>query len=84
MVDLSNPQPQIPAQTLSLHALSVGEGILALCQAPGLGGNYKEDLRLIREWRPSIVITLTTSPFVVRLSPQQPSATSSNSFILSC
>ncbi|MAW08236.1 MAG: protein phosphatase [Halobacteriovoraceae bacterium] len=60
MVDLSNPQPQIPAQTLSLHALSVGEGILALCQAPGLGGNYKEDLRLIREWRPSIVITLTT------------------------
>ncbi|WP_420005064.1 protein-tyrosine phosphatase family protein [Arenibacterium sp. LLYu02] len=60
MVDLSNPQPKGPAQTLSLHALSVGDGILALCQAPGIGGNYKEDLRLIREWRPSIVITLTT------------------------
>ncbi|TNJ47571.1 protein-tyrosine phosphatase family protein [Phaeobacter sp. B1627] len=45
---------------LTLHALSVGEGILALSPAPGAGGDYKEDLRLIREWRPSIVITLTT------------------------
>ncbi|OIQ27052.1 MAG: protein phosphatase [Alphaproteobacteria bacterium MedPE-SWcel] len=45
---------------MALHALSVGEGILALSPAPGAGGDYKEDLRLIREWRPSIVITLTT------------------------
>lgn len=60
MVSMSNPQSIRAAETLSLHALSVGDGILALCPAPGSGGNYKEDLRLIRDWRPSIVITLTT------------------------
>ncbi|MCG7628720.1 protein phosphatase [Epibacterium sp. MM17-32] len=60
MVSVSDLQPQEAAQTLSLHALSIGEGILALSQAPGAGGDYPGDLRLIREWRASIVVTLTT------------------------
>ena len=51
---------QCQAQTLTLHALSVADGILALSPVPGAGGLYKQDLHLIREWRPSIVITLTT------------------------
>ncbi|NIZ14160.1 protein-tyrosine phosphatase family protein [Phaeobacter sp. HF9A] len=60
MVVLSNSSPQRASQTLTLHALSLGDGILALSPAPGAGGDYAGDLRLIREWRPSIVITLTT------------------------
>jgi len=60
MVSVSDLQPQRAAQTLTLHALSIGDGILALSQAPGAGGDYAGDLRLIREWRASIVISLTT------------------------
>ena len=60
MVSATNLQPQSAAQTLSLHALSFGDGILALSRAPGAGGDYAGDLRLIREWRPSMVISMTT------------------------
>lgn len=60
MVSATNLQPQSAVQTLSLHALSFGDGILALSRAPGAGGDYAGDLRLIREWRPSMVISMTT------------------------
>ncbi len=45
---------------LVLHALSVGGGLLALSQMPGRHGNYVSDLAFVREWRPSVVLTLTT------------------------
>jgi hypothetical protein len=45
---------------LVIHALGVGGGSLAISQMPGLMGGYKDDLDLIRDWKPSIVISATT------------------------
>ncbi|MEK0164670.1 protein-tyrosine phosphatase family protein [Phaeobacter sp. JH20_36] len=46
--------------TLILHALSVADGILALCPLPGAGGDYRGDMDHIREWQPGLVISMTT------------------------
>lgn len=43
-----------------IHALQVGEGILALSPLPGRGGDYDADLEHLREWQPAMLITLTT------------------------
>ncbi|CUH68594.1 Dual specificity phosphatase, catalytic domain [Thalassovita autumnalis] len=43
-----------------LHALTVGGGILALCPLPGQGGDYAADLEHLKEWKPSLLISLTT------------------------
>lgn len=45
---------------LVLYALQVGGGTLAICQLPGRDGGYRGDLELIHDWRPGLVITLTT------------------------
>lgn len=45
---------------LVIYGLSVGNGILALCPMPGAGGNYGEDLNLIHDWQPGLVISMTT------------------------
>lgn len=45
---------------LIIHALSVADGILALCPLPGAGGNYRGDLDHIRDWQPGLVISMTT------------------------
>lgn len=45
---------------LALYAIAVGDGALALCAMPGAGGDYAMDLDLIHDWRPGLVITLTT------------------------
>ncbi|WP_323780578.1 protein-tyrosine phosphatase family protein [Thalassovita sp.] len=45
---------------LVLNALTIGDGILAICPMPGRGGGYAQDLEHLREWAPSMVITLTT------------------------
>ncbi|MGH1576557.1 protein-tyrosine phosphatase family protein [Planktotalea sp.] len=45
---------------LIIHALRVADGSLAICQMPGREGNYEDDLDFIREWKPSLVITMTT------------------------
>lgn len=45
---------------LILHTLSVAGGLLALSAQPGLDGDYAGDVAFIRDWRPSLVITLTT------------------------
>lgn len=42
-----------------LHAVTVGKGILAICPLPGRDASYIEDLSLLREWRPSLMISLT-------------------------
>ncbi|WP_072503713.1 protein phosphatase [Phaeobacter porticola] len=54
--DASAAQSAMP---LTLHALSVADGILALCQLPGAGGNYDADIQHIREWQPGLVISMT-------------------------
>lgn len=45
---------------MTIHALSVGDGILALSQIPGADGNYADDLEHIRSWTPAMVVSLTT------------------------
>ena len=43
-----------------LHAVTVAKGILAICPLPGREGQYGDDLTLLREWRPSLMISLTS------------------------
>ncbi|AHC99748.1 protein-tyrosine phosphatase family protein [Leisingera methylohalidivorans] len=45
---------------LTIHALSAGGGILALCPLPGGGGDYRNDLIQIYQWKPGLVISMTT------------------------
>ena len=45
---------------LTLHALSVGEGILALCPLPGAGGDFQGDMAHLHDWQPGLVISMTT------------------------
>ncbi|WP_291730675.1 protein-tyrosine phosphatase family protein [Leisingera sp. F5] len=58
--------PELAAQDgaasagLTIHALSAGGGILALCPLPGAGGDYRGDLIQIYQWKPGLVISMTT------------------------
>ncbi|MFY0308825.1 protein-tyrosine phosphatase family protein [Leisingera sp. D0M16] len=45
---------------LTIHALSAGGGILALCRLPGGEGDYRSDLIQIYQWKPGLVISMTT------------------------
>lgn len=44
----------------TLHAVSVLDGMLAICAAPGWRGNYQADLDDIHVWRPGLVASMTT------------------------
>lgn len=48
-----------------IHALQLGNGILALSPMPGRGGDYAGDLEHLREWQPAMLITLTTAAEMV-------------------
>jgi protein-tyrosine phosphatase len=43
-----------------IHALPVAGGILAIAPIPGRAGRYAEDLQHIRDWKPAMVISMTT------------------------
>lgn len=43
-----------------IHALRVQRGILALAPLPGSGGDYAADLAHLKDWRPAMVVTMTT------------------------
>ncbi|WP_138934871.1 protein phosphatase [Roseovarius arcticus] len=45
---------------LVIHALPVLRGILAISALPGAGGDYDADLAHLHDWRPALVLTLTT------------------------
>lgn len=45
----------------ALYSLPVGKGLVALSQCPGLNESYTSDLQVIREWKPSFVVTLLTA-----------------------
>ena len=45
---------------LVVYALQVGGGTLALTSLPGRGGDYADDLDTISDWKPGLVISLTT------------------------
>lgn len=44
----------------AIHAVQVGNGTVALSQLPGRAGDYLQDLRIIRDWQPDLVISMTT------------------------
>lgn len=46
--------------SLTIYALNVGDGILALCPLPGQGGAYDADMVHIHDWQPGLVISLTS------------------------
>ncbi|HAW46403.1 MAG TPA: protein phosphatase [Roseovarius sp.] len=48
-----------------IHALHVGGGTLALAPVPGAGGAYGADMAHLRDWRPALVISLTTEAEMV-------------------
>ena len=43
-----------------IFALPVSDGILAIAPLPGRGGHYAEDLAHLRDWKPALVISMTT------------------------
>jgi len=43
-----------------IHALSVGDGIVAIAPMPGSSGDYAADLEHMGEWAPAFVISMTT------------------------
>ena len=48
------------SEAVTIHALPVGGGIVALAPLPGAGGDYKGDLEHISGWAPAFVVTLVT------------------------
>ncbi|MCG7520715.1 dual specificity protein phosphatase family protein [Ruegeria sp. Ofav3-42] len=44
----------------AIYALRAGSGTLALSPLPGGGGRYADDLKVIHDWRPDLVISMTT------------------------
>lgn len=48
-----------------IHALQLGRGTLAICPLPGRGGRYRDDLDLIHDWQPGLVLTLATESEMV-------------------
>ncbi|MGR3679296.1 MAG: protein-tyrosine phosphatase family protein [Paracoccaceae bacterium] len=46
---------------LIIHAIQVADGILAITQLPGASGEYRTDLRHICDWKPGLVISMTTT-----------------------
>ncbi len=45
----------------AISELSLGEGRLGICPLPGRWGRYKDNLSTVLAWRPSLVLTMTTS-----------------------
>ncbi|QYX57942.1 protein phosphatase [Roseovarius sp. SCSIO 43702] len=51
-----------------IHAVPVAGGIVALAPFPGRGAqSFEDDMAHVRDWKPAIVMTLTTDPEMVSL-----------------
>lgn len=50
-----------PMSDFAIHGLPCGGGLLALSPLAGRAGDYDDDLRVIIEWRPDMVISMTTA-----------------------
>lgn len=48
-----------------IYALPLLKGIVALSPLPGRTGNYAGDLQHLRDWRPAIVLSMTTQAEMV-------------------
>ena len=56
------PQVDGVAQNTSgfvIAAVTVGRGILGIAPMPGVTGHYDEDLAHLKDWRPSMVVSMT-------------------------
>lgn len=60
MMKQGSTQVEPGQSTLPIHALSVENGILALCRLPGGTGHYRSDLQHINDWKPSLVLSIST------------------------
>jgi len=58
--DSSGDPPEVDDNGLIIHAISVADGILAITQLPGASGCYQTDMNHIRDWKPGLVISMTT------------------------
>ncbi len=58
-VQSSLPQGQAD-QPFTIFAVSAANGILAICPLPGSSGDYAGDMRLVHDWQPGLVISMTT------------------------
>ncbi|MFN3208945.1 MAG: protein-tyrosine phosphatase family protein [Roseovarius sp.] len=43
-----------------IYALPVAEGILGIAPMPGRGGHWKDDLQHLADWKPALVLSMTT------------------------
>ena len=55
---------------LVIYAFQVGGGTLALTSLPGRGGDYPGDLDVISDWKPGIVLSMTTAAEMVQYGAQ--------------
>jgi hypothetical protein len=55
---------------LVIYALPVGGGTLAMASLPGRGGDYRSDLEVFHEWKPGIVISMTTEEELAQVGGQ--------------
>nr|WP_170563364.1 dual specificity protein phosphatase family protein [Ruegeria atlantica] len=54
----------------AIYPLCVGSGILALSPLPGGDGGYAEDLTVIYDWNPNLVVSMTTEAEMQRLGAE--------------
>ncbi|WP_170791140.1 protein-tyrosine phosphatase family protein [Ruegeria lacuscaerulensis] len=45
----------------AIYSLRLGPGRLGISPLPGAGGAYAADLKTVQDWRPDLVISMTTS-----------------------
>ncbi|SLN52793.1 hypothetical protein ROJ8625_02676 [Roseivivax jejudonensis] len=58
---MTEHDPQVHRTGGVIHALPVGGGILAIAPQPGAHDSYDKDLGHILDWRPALVVSLTTT-----------------------
>lgn len=55
---------------MAIYALQVGGGTLALTPIPGCDGDYPGDLDLISDWKPGLVVSMTTAVELLQYGAQ--------------
>ena len=56
----SAKEPCKVSEGLVIYALTVGGGTLAIASLPGRDGDYRGDMDVFHEWKPGIVLSMTT------------------------
>ncbi|MGI3183766.1 protein phosphatase [Nioella aestuarii] len=53
-------------EEFTISELAAGGGMLGICPLPGRFRAYSEDLDAVLQWRPDVVLTMTTLPEMTR------------------